>query len=255
MKKGEILKRIYEKLCEASDTVPIQEVRIGISYIGVRVWDDRLGLAALPLNELPPECSRFDKAGTLMNAPASDLVQYLVEGKNLLEKALGLAAANALLLPDRDEKKDEDAIALMKLTAADRVAMVGLFSPLVSRIEATGATLSVIERNPARLAPRNEQEQRAILQSCTVAVITATTLVNDTLEDVLSALGNPRHVAILGPSTPLSLEVFSGTPVTHLGGAVAPYPRRVLQIVSEGGGTPQMRPHLWFVNLLKERAL
>jgi uncharacterized protein (DUF4213/DUF364 family) len=253
MQKGEILKRIYDTVFEESDRFPIQDVRIGIGYVGVRVWDDRLGLAALLLNELPPECSRFAEAGTLMNAPASELVRYLVDGTNPLEKALGLATANALLRPDVNEKKEEDAIVLMKLTPEDRVAMVGLFPPLVSRIEATGATLSVLERNPARMAPTGEKERRAILASCTVAVITATSLLNDTLEDVLGALGNPRHVAILGPSTPLCMEVFSGTPVTHLGGAVAPYTRRVLQILSEGGGTPQMRPHLWFVNLLKEK--
>ena len=53
----------------------------------------------------------------------------------------------------------------------------------------------------------------------------------------------------MGPSTPLMEEVFSQTPVTHLGGATVVDAGRVLQIVSEGGGTPALRSYLKFVNL------
>jgi uncharacterized protein (DUF4213/DUF364 family) len=88
------------------------------------------------------------------------------------------------------------------------------------------------------------------LKECTVAIITATALLNDTLEEVLNGLGNPRHVAILGPSTPLCPEIFHDTPVNHLGGARVRDAEKVMQIISEGGGTPAMRPYLRFVNLL-----
>jgi len=43
---------------------------------------------------------------------------------------------------------------------------------------------------------------------------------------------------------------FSDTPVTHLGGAVAADTSRILQVISEGGGTPALRPYLRFVNLM-----
>jgi uncharacterized protein (DUF4213/DUF364 family) len=253
MKKGDILRRLHDQVFDEADRFPVQDVRIGIGYVGVRVWDDRLGLAALLLHDLPPGCSRMAGAGTFMNAPASRLVTLLVEGKNALEKALGLAAANAILRPEVAEKKEEDAIAMMELTPQDRVAMVGFFPPLAPKIEATGAALSVIERDPSRMAVLGKREQKKVLKSCTVAVITATTLLNDTLEETLGALGRPRHVALLGPTTPLCLALFAGTPVTHLGGAVSPYTRKIMQIIGEGGGTPEMRPYLWFVNLLTGR--
>jgi uncharacterized protein (DUF4213/DUF364 family) len=130
------------------------------------------------------------------------------------------------------------------------VAMVGLFTPMVPKIEATGVKLSVIERNPIRMAVLDKKETGRILNECTVAIITATTLLNDTLEEILNSLGNPRHVAILGPSTPLCPEIFQGTSVSHLGGSVIRDARKVMQIVSEGGGTPAMRPYLQFVNIL-----
>lgn len=253
MKQGDIIRRLHGNVCEEAGRSPIQEVRIGIGYVGVRTGKDRLGLAALLLNDLPPGCSRMAGAGTFTNAPASRLTSYLVEGKNPLEKALGLAAANAVLHPGADEKEEEDSLALMMLTPGDRVAMVGFFPPLVPKIKATGAALAIIERNPSRTAVLGKKEQEDALKSCTVAVITATTLLNDTLEEVLGALDRPRHVALLGPSTPLSMDLFAGTPVTHLGGAVSLNTPRIMQIIGEGGGTPEMRPHLRFVNIIKGR--
>jgi uncharacterized protein (DUF4213/DUF364 family) len=73
---------------------------------------------------------------------------------------------------------------------------------------------------------------------------------NNTLEKILNDLGKPRWVSILGPSTPICRDIFAGTPVTHLGGSVVLDRQKVMQIISEGGGTPLLRPYLRFVNLL-----
>ena len=130
-----------------------------------------------------------------------------------VERALGLAAANALIHPAVRRAEEEDTIDLMRLRPGERVAMVGLFRPIVPRIEATGVRLSVIERDTP------EKERRDILGACDVAIVTATTLLNGTLEGILNELGRPRHVALIGPSTPLCEEIFRGSPVTHLGGS------------------------------------
>ncbi len=252
MKKGEILRRIYERVCGDADT-PVQDIRIGICYVGVRVFEDRMGLAATFLSGVTGDCLRFPYAGRLANSSAADLLRFLLEAKNPVESALGLATANAILQTGIRGGKEEDALQLMNLTLADRVAMVGFFPPLFPKIKASGALLNVIERNPARMPLLDEEERKAILRSCTVAVITATALLNGTMEETLKELGSPRHVAVLGPSTPLCLEVFAGTPVTHLGGALVSDTGKILQVISEGGGTPQMRPYLRFVNLLRGR--
>lgn len=59
----------------------------------------------------------------------------------------------------------------------------------------------------------------------------------------------PRHVVILGPSTPMLAPVFEDTPVTCLGGASVTESDRVLQIISEGGGTPAMRPYFKYLTV------
>ncbi|MEA3471283.1 MAG: DUF364 domain-containing protein, partial [Thermodesulfobacteriota bacterium] len=182
-------------------------------------------------------------------SPASQLLKLLLEGSDPLEKALGLATANAIIDPPVTEE-EIDTIDLMGLTREDRIAMIGFFQPLVERIRKRGLNLFVIERDERRIEIPDDETRDRVLKECTVAIITATSIINDTLEDILRRLGDTRHVALLGPSTPLCQEIFRGTPVNHLGGSVVTDVRRVMQIISEGGGTPEMRPHLRFVNIL-----
>jgi hypothetical protein len=59
-------------------------------------------------------------------------------------------------------------------------------------------------------------------------------------------------VVLMGPSTPLLPEIFHDTPVRHLGGAIVVDSAKALQIISEGGGTPALRPYLRFVNILNK---
>jgi hypothetical protein len=246
---GEIARRLFDSVFHRGENAVIEEVRIGLGYVGVRLDEGRVGLAAVLLHDLPSGCSVFPDAGRLAGSKTASLLVNLIERREPLEKALGLAAANAVLHTAFGED-ERDSLSIMQLTPEDHVAMVGLFTPMVRKIEATGAKLTVIERNPARLAVLDKKESDRILKECTVAIITATTILNDTLEEVLNGLGNPRHVAILGPSTPLCPDIFYDTPVNHLGGAVVRDTGKVMQIISEGGGTPAMRPYLRFINLL-----
>jgi len=248
-KTGEIAKRLYDVTSEIGGELPVEDVRIGIGYVGVKVAEKGLGLSALLMNELQSGCSKLNLAGTLAGSPALRLLKFLREGRNPLEKALGLATANAIINPPIPEK-ESDTIDLMGLTPDDRIAMVGFFQPVAERIRKRGLNLFVIERDESRIEIPDDETRNKVLKECTAAIITATSIVNDTLEEILQRLGTPRHVVLLGPSTPLCGEVFRDTPVNCLGGSVVTDAQRVLQIISEGGGTPEMRSHLRFANVL-----
>jgi hypothetical protein len=242
---GAIAGRLHRVLVEQSRRFAVEDVRSGGSYIAVVLTGGRVGLAAR-LKEFAG--TQIEIPGTAICGKRADaLLTHLVSGTGAVERALGLATANALIHPPAPAE-EEDTISLMGLRAGERVAMVGLFRPIVSRIEATGVILSVIERDTP------VKERRDILGACSVAIITATTLLNGTLEGILSELGRPRHVALIGPSTPLCEEIFRGSPVTHLGGSAIVDAAGLLRVVSEGGGTPAMRPYLRFVNTRVRRS-
>jgi uncharacterized protein (DUF4213/DUF364 family) len=254
LKPGTILNRLYERLESSAKKRRIADLRVGLSYVGVKLDNGAAGLAAVLSDITLMGCTVLPEADRYAGSVASDVLKYLLDGTNALHWAIGLATANALVEPLSDEAEDREATTYLNLQPGEKVAMVGLFTPLVERIHATGAILTVIEKNSRRLELLSPAEKQQALQDCDVAIITATTLLNNTFEETIDLLGKPRSVALLGPSTPLLPEIFHDTPVTHLGGAVVADSSRALQIISEGGGTPVLRPYLRFVNLmLKQR--
>lgn len=245
---GAVKKRLVECLHDKGGSVHVAEIVTGLSYVAVRLKESGIGLAAV----LPGADSRHIHDSLLRDLrgrKASEVLDYLISGVSPMERALGLAAANAIIRTGVPEI-EQDTIDLMGLVPSDRVAMVGLFPPLLDRVRKTGAQLTVIERDKNKPGVSDPGEIRQALKECSVAIITATTLLNDTIEDVLNALGRPRHVSLIGPSTPACPEAFQNCGIHHLGGASVVNEQEVLRVVAGGGGTPAMRPHLRFWNIL-----
>lgn len=249
LKPGAILERLYKKIKSEAEKSLIRELRIGLSYVAVNLDNGKTGLAAVLRNSTQKENVAIPDAVLYPGKYAMALLDYLTESETAPYRAFGLATANALIEPPCDCTEDREATTYFNLMPGEKVAMVGLFTPLVERIHATGAHLTIIEKNPARINLLSGEEKKQALKECDVAIITATTLLNNTLEETLTMLGRPRIVALMGPSTPLVPEIFSGTPINHLGGAIVTNHQHVLQVISEDGGTPALRPYLRFVNL------
>jgi hypothetical protein len=249
LEENEIAQRLYTYVSERVAGMKVREVRIGVSYTAIMLDTASTGLAAVMRDNMGSHCTVVPKAGALAGMQASELLTYLTNSRNSVEKALGLATANAILstCAPCDES---DTLTLMHLSPKDHVVMIGFFGPLVSRIKQTGAELTIIEINKDLPEAVSFESRGDRLKTSTVAIITATSILNNTLEAILNDLENLRWVCILGPSTPVCRDIFKGTPVTHLGGSVVLDSERVMQIVSEGGGTPLLRPYLRFVNVL-----
>jgi uncharacterized protein (DUF4213/DUF364 family) len=185
----------------------------------------------------------------LPGAGAAAVLEWLNGEGAPLNKALALATANAVIRQGQSDWEG-DSLDFLGLTSRDKVAMVGRFTPLLERIAEKGSSISVLEKDPAKGMVLSKRERRIILKKCTVAIITATTLLYDDLEDILDDLGKPRHVALLGPSTPMLPDLFAGTPVTHLGGVRILDAAQILPVVAAGGGTRAMRPYLELTNIV-----
>lgn len=246
---GIFLNRLYAQMEPSAKNRRVVDLRLGLSYVGVKLDSGTTGIAAVLPDISHRGCTDLKEAGTYTGAEAQHLIKYLLESKSSLHLSIGLALANALVKLPVDTHEDREATTCFNLKPGEKVAMVGLFAPLVERIRATGANLTIIEKNPARIDLLSDKEKKQALKECDVAIITATTLLNNTCEETLAMLGRPRIVALMGPSTPLVPEIFSGTQVNHLGGAIVTNAQRVLQIISEGGGTPALRSYLRFVNM------
>ncbi|MBN2106797.1 MAG: DUF364 domain-containing protein [Deltaproteobacteria bacterium] len=230
-------------LAKAGD-ICVSDVRIGLGYTAVRLDTGSVGLAYTFRNKAESGCSVFQGKRPLAGSPVRDVLQYLSSGE-LLERTLGLAAANALFnTPAATESlpgcssAGGDLLDVLALTKEDRVGMVGFFGPLVPVIRQRAGELIIFEENMARsdgLCPGSREAE--LLPACSVAIITATSIINNSFEHIAAAAVNCRITAVLGPSTPLEPDIFRGYGITHLSGVIGVDTAAILREVSEAGGT------------------
>lgn len=228
----------------------VADVRIGLGYTAVRLGSGHAGVAWTPRSDAPC-CTHFQGAGTLAGRPAEELLAFLVDEKSGLARAVGLATANALLaaLPHPPTSREE-VISTLNITPEDKVAMVGYFGPVVAQLRTIGCTLDIIELNPHHGETLTPDQGNEALAACSVAILTGTSLINGTCDDLLSGLGSPRAAVLLGPSSPLCADAFAGTKITHVAGSRVREADAVLRVVSEGGGTMLMKKYLDFETVL-----
>jgi uncharacterized protein (DUF4213/DUF364 family) len=182
---------------------------VGLSYV---LLDDTLAA----LHRLP------DPAG----ADALALARHCASATGA-ERALGLAAANALTrcLFDRAgfaPPASRDSLGLVDPQPGEHIGMIGLFRPLVARLLASGVRLTVVELR-ADLAGEHEgwrvTNDARDLASCTQVLATGTLLLNDTLEPMLAHCLSAHHFALIGPSVGCLPDALFARGVTLLGGS------------------------------------
>lgn len=245
-----VQKRLVNFLLPHAENLAINDVRIGLGYTAVKLNNGYGGVAWTP-NSSPASCTYFNDAGTLTGRPVKELLAMLGDEVSCLARALGLATANALLasLPNRTKLREE-VISSLHITQEDRVAMVGYFGPIVPQLRKIGCQLDILELNDKHSDTLPPEKAGDVLGTCTVAIITGTTIINGTFDELNGSLGMPRAAILLGPSSPLCGDVFQNTKITHIAGSRVRDTDAVLRIVSEGGGTMVMKQYLDFETVL-----
>ena len=232
----------------------VREVRIGLGYTAVQLDDDRTGVAYTLGRDSFSGCSAFTGKRPLAGRPAMELLAYL-SSDSLVESALGLATANAIANGTASHCVTGDVLKAVELFSTDSVAMVGFFSPLVAGLQDRVAELEIFEEHSGSLAHlRPSSEAASVIPGCDVAFITSTTIINDTVDELLEAARNCRETILLGPSTPLIPEAFERTAVTWLSGISVDDSDGLLRLVSEGGGTRFFKPFVskWNIRLRED---
>jgi uncharacterized protein (DUF4213/DUF364 family) len=231
----------------------VRRALIGLCYTGVQLDDGGTGIAYTMRGSGRSGCSAFGGTRALAGGPAIELLRFL-ESTRTLEASVGLATANALAGGPPKGATSGDALDAVELFPTDRVTMVGFFGPLVQRVRERAAELVICDERresvegfvPASQAPYE-------ISRSDVALITATSLLNGSMDALLEAAKGRRQTLVLGPSTPMLPECFAGGPVTCLSGVTITDPERLFEVLAEGGGTRRFMPFAtkWNVRLHK----
>ena len=231
-----IHEKIYEAAIEKARNFIISDVRIGLGYTLVELDKTACGLSYSFTKELNSKtCTVLNYAGELVGEKASYLIEKIFS-YNLLDSVLAIAAANAIL---NEQTVSDDYDIVSSVNKESSVVMIGYFGPLVPIIEKKAKRFVVCERDSKRdVFP--DFAAYFELKKCDIAVISATTLINKTIDNLLEA-AEAETVAILGPSALMDKEVFKDTNVTHLCGSFVTDIKKAKLIISQGGGTQVLK--------------
>ena len=251
-----VVEMLSRQLMAVAGERTIRQTVAGARFCAVMLDDGATGVA----NLCPDVCGE-PSPGRLpqLPPPGTPVADALATLAVPTRSAVGLATANALAnRPDQwGEHPDAgitagDLLEVLELRPDDQVGMVGCFSPLVEPIRRRVQRLLIFERGQ-RLTPEllPEDQARELLPQCSVAIITATTLLTGTIDALLAATANCREVVLLGPSTPLVPEVLAQAPrlVTLLAGVVVTNAEELLRTVARDGGTRDFMASVVKVNV------
>ena len=128
-------------------------------FCALALEDGSLGLSYVLLDDTLAQLRQQDASLGLAGADALTVARRFASGHGA-HRAIGLAAANALTrcLFDRAAfrpPESRDSLGALDPQPGDHIGMIGLFTPLLPRVLASGAALTVVELKAQLAGPRD----------------------------------------------------------------------------------------------------
>ncbi len=195
-------------------------------FCALELADGSLGLSYLCLGYERPHLRDLLSQTPLGRVGAHALAHWYA-ADDPARRAVGFATLNAIsqhlfarsgYVPDTATSS----VSLLDPREGDQVGMIGLFPPLVERILASGARLTVAELNPKLV--RDDGRYRVTLDArqllaCNKVISTSTVLLNGTIDDVLASCRGASYFGIVGPGAGLLPDPLFARGVSTVGGA------------------------------------
>jgi uncharacterized protein (DUF4213/DUF364 family) len=235
-------------------SVHVDDLVIGIFFTGVKLSTGHAGVASTPIGEIPEavccptSAARMPQAGNLEDKPVAEILKYSLD-PNVLKSAMGIATLNAvsqLILETTDALNyptinDKDGFDLLNIQPNETVSIIGAFGPYIRRLKRMGNPFSIIEKNPQTLRPDEmkyfvpESEMRSALEKSDVLIITGTTIVNHTIDPILSFVKNGIRTAMIGPTASMIPDAFFKRGVHVMAGVRILNADLMIKILKQGG--------------------
>ncbi len=218
------------------DPIPVRKVIIGVHW--TLVASKYSGLASTMVGQEPHGHSRVRDVGLLHEKTAQELASWILSD-NLLEASIGMATVNSLLEVDEQQLEQVNAAEVIEREGKGKnLAIIGHF-PFVDQMKTIARNCWVIEKRPFG-EDFPEEASREYLPQADVVAITGTTLINHTLEGLLSLCRPGSRIMILGPSTPMTPLLFNYG-VSYISGSRIIDEHAAIATIQQGAIFPQVK--------------
>ena len=172
-----------------------------------------------------------------------ELARYFA-GDDEADCSLGLAAINAITrciygMADFRPQDAADSMGILNISDSDHVGMVGYFPSLVKRLKSRGIKLTVIEKKP-QFHKREENfmvtGEPGKLVDCSKVLITASTLLNNSIDEVLDYSRRAERRVMIGPTAGFFPDPLFARGLSAIGGSEVRFPDLARQRLSTNQG-------------------
>jgi len=223
------------------DQIPLEKIAIRDIHVGVHwtaVCSKNCGLASTILNGCPHGEEAIRNVGELHKLSAQELAHWVLS-ENKLESSIGMAALNSLIEIDESFMVEMNASELITQKGKDKnIAIIGHF-PFAKTLLTIAKNCWVIEKRPIE-GEYTEQSAPDLISQADIVAISGTTLINHTLEELLTLCSPETLVIVLGPSTPLSAGLFQFG-ISILSGVKIIDENAALRTIQQGAIFPQVK--------------
>ena len=236
--------KIVEYAKKLAGDLTLEKVCIGVGYTGVKLSNGNGGAAYTFRNDLGHSCGVMPRPGYLKGTPVTDVLDWLT-GDNIAARSVAMATANALM--NQGYEPGEELSVAVHCDKDDVVGMIGWFCPLVRKYQGA-KEFYIFEKNMKGIKEGGiekilpSEKALEILPKCNKVVLTATSFINGTADELLKACNKEAEVTVVGASTPMCMDVLKEYGVTCLAGTQVTDADLLCTILAEGGGGMDMKP-------------
>lgn len=221
------LERIYLKT--GYNRQLIKKIAAGQKYLAVHFLNGQIGVCATLGNEIPKD----------FRPPLS------LDLKNPVHRILFIAYTNASMNYLQTEIGENDIFDQVNFSFYSKIVMVGLFQSLLDKFDQAKLKVHVFDIEKTGSGLTHMQYQKKFLNEADAVILTSTSLVNNTFDEVIAETNPESHVYMLGPSGILSGEYFRYPQVKMVFGSLfEKNDTRVLEVIEKGYGTRLFLPYL-----------
>jgi len=251
---AETIAAVTDILGPELDEIAVERAVIGLFFTGVKLTTGHAGTCATPIKSIPEAvcCPSSAMAmpfpGKMKGKPARDAIREAFSDHGI-RRGVGIAAVNALAElcwerrphPLVELRRGVDAFDANSFRPDDQTVVVGAFVPFLKELKRRKQPFLVLEKDPDTLKPeempfyRPAEMAREVVPQADVLLVTGTTLLNDTLEDLLSWAKPTARITVVGPTIGLLPDAFLRRGADILGGVIITQPDEFLDLLAEGG--------------------
>ncbi|RPH30043.1 MAG: hypothetical protein EHM93_16385 [Bacteroidales bacterium] len=240
---------LREKYKDLFENLTISDVRLGIHLTAVKLSDESYGAAStLSYNQL--HCCKE-------NRDFGDFTPNRIKGQRVFDlfsstkktdviDTLKMAVINAIssrILQSNNYKiiENADPIDLLDLSSNKTITIVGAFPSYIRKIEVTQNNLYVLELNENAFIDGQKKyyvpasEYSRIIPISDIVIITGLTLVNNTIDGLLSSISPTTKTIVTGPSSSIIPDILFKNKVNMIGATRITDPELLFTVASEAG--------------------